>query len=213
MNPNSTQASTDLMAGVAREVLGDDWTVVTFTNPDAPAIITDPAGAARATDSLLRLFEGGLDPCDGVILSAFLDPGLAELRARLAVPVVGIAEAAMQAAGRHGRFAILSTTPDLNTHLRELAVVYGEGDRLVDILRIQGDPYMVMGDPDLLMATLRAMLKDATDRLDVAAVIVGGGPLAMAARLLGAEATLPIVEPVPAAALALKAAIDAGTAR
>lgn len=201
------------MADFAREALGTAWTVETCTNADAPAIITDPAGAARATTSILRLFRDGLDPCGGVILSAFLDPGLTELRAELDVPVVGIAEAAMQAAGRHGRFAILSTTPDLNAHLRELAVVYGEADQLVDILRIEGDPYKVMGDPNLLMATLRAMLKDATDRLEVDAVIVGGGPLAKAARMLGAEASLPIVEPVPAAALALKAAIEAGAGR
>lgn len=195
------------MAGFAREALGPDWSVDTLTNADAPAIITDPDGAARAAASLIRLFRGGQDPSDGVILSAFLDPGLAELRALLDVPVVGIAEAAMQAAGRHGRFAILSTTPDLEPLLRDLAVVYGEGDRLVDILRIEGDPYRIMGDADLLLLTLRAMLDDATSRLDLDAVIVGGGPLAQAARTLRDESSLPIIEPVPAAALALRSAI------
>ena len=208
LNPNSTRASTDLMGDFAQAALGPDWTVRLKTNEDAPPIITDLAGAERATASLLKLFRQGLDPCEGVILSAFLDPGLADLRAMLDVPVVGIAEAAMQAAGRHGRFAILSTTPDLNEHLRALAVVYGEGDRLVDILRIKGDPYTVMGDPDLLLATLREMLTEATETLDVDAVIVGGGPLAQAARALGEEARLPIIEPVPAAALALKALIE-----
>ena len=209
LNPNSTRASTDLMGDFAQEALGPDWTVRLKTNEDAPPIITDMAGAEQATASLLKLFRHGLDPCEGVILSAFLDPGLEDLRALLDVPVVGIAEAAMQAAGRYGRFAILSTTPDLNDHLRALAVVYGEGDRLVEILRIKGDPYKVMGDPELLMATLRDMLAEATATLDVDAVIVGGGPLAKAARALGAEAALPIVEPVPAAALALKALIEA----
>ena len=209
LNPNSTRASTDLMGAFAQETLGPGWTVRLRTNEDAPPIITDVAGAERASASLLTLFRDGLDPCEGVILSAFLDPGLEDLRALLDVPVVGIAEAAMQAAGRHGRFAILSTTPDLNAHLRALAVVYGEGERLVDILRIKGDPYKVMGDPDLLMATLREMLTEATETLEVDAVIVGGGPLAKAARALGAEASLPIVEPVPAAALALKALIEA----
>lgn len=209
LNPNSTRASTDLMGAFAQEALGPDWTVRLKTNEDAPPIITDVAGAERAAASLLKLFRDGLDPCEGVILSAFLDPGLEDLRAMLDVPVVGIAEAAMQAAGRHGRFCILSTTPDLNEHLRALAVVYGEGDRLVDILRIKGHPYKVMGDPDLLMATLREMLAEATQTLEVDAVIVGGGPLAKAARALRSEASLPIVEPVPAAALALKALIEA----
>lgn len=192
------------MAGFARDALGSGWTVDALTNTDAPAIITDPDGAALAADSIMRLFRSGQDPADGVILSAFLDPGLAPLRALLDVPVVGIAEAAMQAAGRHGRFAILSTTPDLEALLRNLAVIYGEGDRLVDILRIEGDPYRIMGDADLLLSTLRAMLDDATSRLDLNAVIVGGGPLAQAARTLRDESELPIIEPVPAAAHALK---------
>lgn len=198
------------MAGFARDALGPAWTVDALTNADAPAIITDEAGAARATAAILRLFSGGEDPRDGVILSAFLDPGLEELRADLDVPVVGIAEAAMQAAGRRGRFAILSTTPDLDARLRSRAAAYGVADRLVDILKIEGDPYAVMGDPDVLMATLRAMLSDATERLAVDAVIVGGGPLAQAARTLRDEARIPVIEPVPAAALALRDILEGG---
>lgn len=213
LNPNSTQASTDLMAGFAREALGAGWTVNTATNPDAPPIIVDPAGAARAAASVQALFRDGLDPGDGVILSAFLDPGLPELRAQLSVPVVGLAEAAMHAAGRIGRFAVLSTTPALDGMMRELAVAYGEADRLVDILRIEGDPHTVMGDPDTLLAALRPMLGDAAARLRVDAVIVGGGPLADAARVLRDEAPVALIEPVPAAALAVKAAIEERNAR
>lgn len=199
-----------MMAAFARETLGPNWTLETLTNADAPPIITDDAGAARAVAALLRTFGAGHDPAEGVILSAFLDPGLAELRALLDVPVVGIAEAAMHEAGRHGRFAILSTTPDLDARMRDLAARYGEAERLAGILTIEGDPHRVMGDPALLLSTLRAMLADAATRLSVGAVIVGGGPLAQAARTLVAEADLPVVEPVPAAARALKARLAAG---
>lgn len=195
------------MAAFARETLGEAWTVEAATNTDAPPIIIDPAGAERATASLLRLFRDGMDPGDGVILSAFLDPGLAELRRMLSVPVVGIAEAAMIEAGRHGRFAILSTTPALHGLLHNLAEAYGEAGRLAGILKIEGDPYTVMGDSNLLMTTLRRMLADAVATLEVEAVIVGGGPLADAARALSAEAPVRIVEPVPAAARLLQTRI------
>jgi len=188
------------MAAIARETLGAGWTVDETTNPDAPAIITEPAGLARATASTLGLFETGLDPLDGVILSAFLDPGRLELGARLSVPVVGIAEAAMAEAAAPGRFAVLATTPDLAAEIRRLAEAYGHGDRLAGIVGTKGEPHAVMADPDRLQAALRELMTEAVDRLSVDAVIIGGGPLADAARALAAEAPVPVIEPVPAAA-------------
>ena len=51
---------------------------------------------------------------DGVIVSAFGDPGVDELRKQLTQPVVGIAESAMREAGRGERcFSIITTTPEL----------------------------------------------------------------------------------------------------
>ena len=51
---------------------------------------------------------------DGVIVSAFGDTGVDELRTQLTQPVVGIAESAMREGGRGERcFSIITTTPEL----------------------------------------------------------------------------------------------------
>lgn len=202
INPNSSAAATVRMAAVLRETLGAGWTVAETTNPDAPPVIVDPPGLARASRSVAALFRDGLDPLDGVVVSAFVDPALEALRAMLAVPVVGIAEAAMAEAARHGRFAILSTTPALGDAIAALAAGYGHGDALAGIVGSDDDPQALMGDPARLAATLAALMERAVV-LGAAAVTVGGGPLADAARALARDAPVPVVEPVPAAARAL----------
>lgn len=188
------------MAAIARETLGAGWTVREATNPDAPPIIVDPPGLTYASRTTLALFEAGLDPGRGVIVSAFLDPARAALADRLPVPVVGIAEAAMAEAAGHGRFAILATTPGLSDQIMDLVSGYGHAGTCLGVVGIEEDPHAVMGDPVRLDAALRALLARAVDTLGAEAVIVGGGPLADAARNLVAVSPVPVIEPVPAAA-------------
>jgi allantoin racemase len=61
-----------------------------------------------------------------------------------------------------------------------------------------GDPAALTADPAAAAAALADLSRTA--RGDGAeAVVVGGGPLALAARILAARAPLPVVEPIPAA--------------
>jgi allantoin racemase len=196
------------MAAFAQDTLGTAWTVVPVTNVDAPPIITESVGLARATKSTIALFEGGYDPLDGVIVSAFIDPGLDWMKANLKVPAVGIAQAAMDEAAGHGRFVILSTTPGLAGAMTELVERYGHAEACAGIIGIEGDPYTVMGDPARLLVELSALLERAATELSAEAVIVGGGPLVDAARQLSTTASVPLVEPVPAAARALRRLIE-----
>lgn len=204
LNPNRTQASTDRMAAAACATLGPDWLVEATTTQASPAIIVDENGLRQATAAVVALFEQGLDPLDGVIVSAFLDPGLPQLGRLLPVPVVGIARAAMAEAAGYGRFAIASTTPDLDAAIKRLAVDYGHADQLVGILCTRGDPHEVMGDPVRLEAALDGLVREIIALGDVSAIVIGGGPLADAARALSARSPVPIIEPVPAAARALE---------
>jgi|GEM_PF-2447505 len=208
LNPNSSNAATESMAGFAREALGSEWTVETATNPDAPIFIADPAGEAAAVAGLMRLLDDGLDPCEGVMLSAFIDPGRAELRARLDVPVIGLAEAAMQAAARIGRFAVLAATPQLEATIETLAACYGVADQLAGILKVAGDPAALMADPPTMLTTLRGLLDEAAARGDLDAVIIGAGPLADLIRALRDESPLPLIEPVPTLARAMRDVLE-----
>lgn len=208
INPNSTEYVTERMAVAAREELGPSWHVAEMTNIGAPSIIADEPGLKVATELLVAAVENGLDPLDGVIVAAFIDPALEELRDLLSVPVVGISESGMLEAAAYGRFAIVAPTPDLFDVITGLAERYGVRDRLAALLTTKADAYVLMSEPEALVQTLREMIDEAVARGDVDAVLIGGGPLADAAKALAEDnPPCPIVGPVPAAARRLRTLI------
>lgn len=209
VNPNTNAATTAAMVAIAREAApGADIDGVTAAF-GAPLIAT-PAALRTAADAVVSAC-GALAPdaCDGVIVSAFGDPGLAEVRASLAVPAVGIAEAAFAAAARIGRFSVVTTTPALVGSIRALAERYGQDARLAAIRITEGDLVFVMADGDRLYAALQATCEAAMRDDGIDAIVIGGGPLALAARRLRETVSLPIVEPIPCAVEHLLAALRA----
>lgn len=205
INPNATEYVTERMAVAVREELGPDWYVEELTNTGAPDIITDDAGLKLATDLMVDMFDKGRDPLDGVIVAAFGDPALQELRAKLSVPVVGIAECGMLEAASYGDFAIVAPTPNLFDAISGLARNYGVGDKLSALLTTKTDAYVLMSQPEAMVETLREMIEEAVEKYSVKSVVIGGGPLADAAKTLAANnPPCKIVGPVPAAARAIR---------
>lgn len=211
VNPNSSEEVTARMAAAARATLGAGWHVEATTIAAAPAIITDEPGLALATELVVSAFEDGLDPLDGVIVSAFADPGLDTLRGMLDVPVVGIAEAAMRAAARLGRFAVISPTPELADVIRGLAARYGLTAQLAEIVAMTADRYGLLEAPQDLFGQLRELVTDLLARGGLEAVIIGGGPLVGTAQRLSEEMPdgqpCPIIDPIVAAAQAMRGLI------
>ncbi|WP_425101858.1 aspartate/glutamate racemase family protein [Tropicibacter sp. S64] len=193
MNPNSNAATTDAMVAIASQILPD---VTGWTAPGGPGMITGP----DALDAAARLIgQAELPPADGVIVSAFGDPGRAELARRLVCPVVGIGEAAAQEAAAFGAFAVATTTPGLQSRIDALMTERAGAARYVGCVLTAGDPLDLMRDA----AALDAALMDATLRAAQAgaqAVIVGGGPLGEAADRLSPHAPVPLIAPIRAAA-------------
>jgi allantoin racemase len=62
-----------------------------------------------------------------------------------------------------------------------------------------GDPAALTADPPALEAALAACVDEAIREGGAEAIVIGGGPLAVAARALMATSPVPLVEPVPAA--------------
>ncbi len=112
VNPNTSQATTDAMVAIARAAAPEGVEIDGMTAPRGSPLITDPEALAIAAEVV-----AGMAPAirayapDGVIVAAFGDPGLPALRGALSMPVVGIGEASIAAAARHGAFAVITTTP------------------------------------------------------------------------------------------------------
>lgn len=214
LNPNTNRRTTAFMADIARGELPPSVTVEPYTMLLGPAIVTDePALEAAARQIIPTAQSLALHGVDGILISGFGDPGLSDLRGRLRIPVTGIAEAGMAEAAAGGRrFSIITTTPDLDASIRRTVAAYGHAGRLVSLRITEGPAAEMMADPDRLAEALLGLARDClTDGAE--AVLIGGGPLAVAAGAVSAALSVPVIEPVAAGtrlALARLASVDAG---
>ncbi len=200
VNPNTSAATTAMMAEMARAALPANVSVTGLTAGTGAPLIVDPAALAIAADAVLALEDRMTG--DAIIVAAFGDPGADALRKRLTVPVIGIGEASIRAAAERGRrFSIATTTPLLVPAIRSRVAMLGFEAQLGGIHVSSQDPALLTADAHALEAALAELIDRciAVDRAE--AVIIGGGPLSRAARALAATAPVAIMEPVPEAAM------------
>ncbi len=211
INPNSNATTTASMADIAATVTGG-VAVEAKSNEGVPPLLTTPKDLADAVPGVVRIgVEAAKDPRVGaVIVAAFGDPGLEELRSAIDLPVFGIREQAFREAAKGGRpFGIATTTPDpgLLEAFRQTAIALGFGDQFRGTRATPGDPNALMKkSPDELDAALAAAVR--ASMVDGAqAVIIGGGPLTASALRLQPQFDIPLVVPVIAAAQAAAQAV------
>lgn len=197
INPNTSTATTASMLRIARETAGPDVDIQGFTAPFGASLITNPHALAEAEQAVIALAPE-LSQASSVIIAAFGDPGLSALRERLHIPVTGIAEAGMQEAAKGARpFAVVTTTPDLVNPIAEFAAGHGHTTFLGTWIT-DGDPATLMlNSSDLCDALAEACAR--AFHAGAGAIVIGGGPLAEAARSLSAGSPFPLIQPLPAA--------------
>lgn len=204
INPNGSSATTETMVSIAQDVFGHAGSAVVVsgqTNPAAPQMLTTPDQLAMAADDVARMQIPGA--IDGVILSAFGDPGGVALAARLECPVVGIGAAAARAAAEGGhRFAVATTTPQLGPDIDMLMRTHGQSGTYLGSFITQGDPQTLLQDPAALDAALISACTAAA-QAGAERIIIGGGPLAQAAIRIADQVPAPLIQPLPAACRAL----------
>ena len=208
INPNTNRATTERMVDIAREAAGGRFTIAGLTAAQGVGLITTAKELATAALGVTALAAELPATCDGVILSAFGDPGLAELRRRARVPIVGIGEAGLLAAVEGGRrFAIATTTPGLQSSIETMIANLGLSDHYVGTELTEGNPAELTADPQRLETALAAAITRAVEVAGAQAVVIGGGPLAVVARRLAGRFTVPIIEPIPEAVRRLERAL------
>ena len=200
INPNSLEATTAMMVAIATSVTVDGFEIVGATATRAPSMIVTPEALDTAAPEVEEIALAHRSSCDGIIVAAFGDPGLAGIKSTLKLPAVGIGEAAMLEAAEGGRrFGVATTTPLLKAKIDALSVALGlrshySGTRFAD-----GDPQELMRDPARLRAALAGAVEACIAQDGAEAVIIGGGPLGEAARELQPMFTVPVIAPIPSA--------------
>lgn len=179
---------------------------VVLVNPNTTrattAMITGPEALADATRHVVALVQDLVHAPEGapmVVVAAFGDPGVPELR-DAGYRVTGIGEAALQAAAAGGRrFALATTTPDLAEAICGLVDRAGVADLFTGVELTTTDPLMLAEDPEACREELDAVVWRCL-AAGAQRVVIGGGPLSDAAADLAGRYPDVIVEPLAAAA-------------
>ena len=171
-------------------------------------MIVEADQLAAAAPGVIELGLSGECDVDGIIVSAFGDPGLAALRRQVRVPVVGIAEAAMLEAATEGRrFGVATVTPGLVEPIAERVRQLGITCFYAGIRLTSDDPLTLASDPERLIEALAKAVYESIRCDGAEAVVIGGGPLGQAAIDLAPRFTTPVIAPIPAAMRRLMRAI------
>jgi len=209
LNPNRNTAMTEGLLAALAPRLGPGWLAIGHTCADGPPVIATPetfdAGIAATLRGWQQHQRSAAALPDAVLLGCFGDPGLEALRARCPVPVIGLAEAAMQAAAaHHGRYGILTAGPAWVAMLTQRARDFGCGAELVAVLALPVNGASYLAAPARWAGQLQ---HDAgqLQRRGARALILGGA--AFAGTTLDPGVSLALVDPLAAAVDTLRAGL------
>jgi allantoin racemase len=211
INPNTTRAMTSTIEVCARAVAAEGTEVVGVTSEFGPPSIESHYDEAMSVPGLLSAIQRGeAEGVDGYVVACFGDPGLDAARELATGPVIGIAEAAMQAASHLGRgFSIVTTLGRTIGRAEDLAERYGMSRFCrgfhaceIPVLDLETDP---MAMKLVTQACREAIEQDGSD-----AVVLGCAGMADMCRHISEEIGVPVVDGVTAATLAVQSLLTMG---
>lgn len=200
INPNSTASMTEGIVEAASTAAAPDVTVEGLTNASAPPAIQGEADGHAATPGVIwAVREAADNGFDAAIIACFDDTGLAEARAAVQIPVIGIGQAAFLAAMVFGRFSVITTLP-VSVPVIE-ANISGYGfDPSCARVRASGLPVLSLeDDPDQARDVLTACAKEAAAEDGCNALVLGCAGMAAFGPAMQAASGLPAIDGVAAA--------------
>jgi Asp/Glu/hydantoin racemase len=201
LNPNtSAEVSALLERHAAPVVQAAGLRLAMATARFGPRYITGEAGAAVAAHAALDAYAAHVQAHGrpaAVLLACFGDPGLFALRAIAGVPVLGLAEAAMQAAARHGPFVVVTGGAAWVPMLHRLAQQLPLPAPLLGVQAVARSGGELAADPAAAVALLHAAAHEALQRWPAArGVLLGGAGLAGLAAPLAGRLPWPVLDNV-----------------
>ncbi|MEL7467758.1 MAG: aspartate/glutamate racemase family protein [Pseudomonadota bacterium] len=200
INPNSTTSMTDGIVEAACAAAAPDVTIEGLTNASGPPAIQGEADGHAATPGVIwAVREAAENGFDAAIIACFDDTGLAEARAAVQIPVIGIGQAAFLAAMIYGRFSVITTLPVSVPVLDGNIAGYGLGSACARV-RASGLPVLSLEvDPVHAREVLSACAAEAAEQDGCDALVLGCAGMAAFGPAMQAASGLPAVDSVAAA--------------
>ena len=181
INPNSTAAMTEHVAGLLHPLLDIGSNILQYTAINGPPVIateqTFNAAAKAACDALGEAFENDRR-VDHVLLACFGDPGLEAMRLATKTPIIGLAHASMQIAERMNKpYAIVTAGKPWEAILNQRFRQWGASTLFRGVQVINGTGRDVFNNP---LAALPAVQQEihAARANGAEHIILGGAAFA-----------------------------------
>ena len=215
LNPNTNATTTQMMVDIAQACFPPGFTVTGITaQTGVPMIVNEAEMQAAVLEVERTWLRANADTSiatawDGVIISAFGDPGIARVRATAKVPVVGICESSLLDGAAGGRrFGVATVTPALADLIQADIDRLQLGALYTGIRLTEEEPRALAADPAKLLQTLTDAARLCLEADGADAVVIGGGPLGQAAIEIQRQLDAPIIAPIPSAVRRLLKALQ-----
>ena len=203
INPNTSTSVTALLRAHVQGGVGEAIDVQAMTARFGAPYISSEASYAVANHTVLDTWafarSQGMQP-HAVLIGCFGDPGLFALREGAGIPVGGLAEAAFDAAAKHGRFAVVTGGDRWKPMLERLAIGLGHGAALAGVHTVAPTGAQLADDPAGARLLLAEACREAAHKFNADAVILGGAGLAGMAADIAASVPVPLIDSVQAGA-------------
>jgi allantoin racemase len=196
-----------------------------FVRPGfAPEFVAVPFGAALGDshhDMLLMdwtVFQAGItaeaEGYAGVLIDTVSDSGMAALRSRLSIPVVGPGQAAFHMAMALGkRFTILTMWDEWFPLYEKTLTEYGLWDRVASLRSIATRPdvtELLAGKEEIIFSKLKAEAEAAIAGDGADAIVLGSTTMHQSAAFLAGVLPVPVINPGQVGWKTLEMMLDLG---
>lgn len=200
VNPNTSEAMTSLMADAASSIASPGTDIVPTTARVGFPFVSSRVEAEISAPHIFETIAEHHADVDGVIISAFGDPGIVGARQLFDIPVIGVSEAAMLTACALGdRFSIITFSERFAAWFYDCVLRTGLERRFAGFRFPDEDFRSIDTVQEDLAETMVHIVEEAA-RVDGAEVVIfGGGPLAGLAAKVAHRLPIPVVDPVASA--------------
>ena len=194
INPNTSASVTDMVLASCRLAFPEvAWEGA--TGRLGAACIASEAAYALAAHAALDAYAECYAGHDAVLVACFGDPGLLALREVAAVPVVGLAQASLQAAARLGPFAVVTGGAAWGPMLARFARMHQLDAGLVAIHAVELAGAQIAAGPERAMDALFAACELAV-QAGANSIVLGGAALTGLAAALQPRLSVPVLDSV-----------------
>jgi len=195
LNANTTDFVTQTAAAEGRRVASPGTEIVPVTAQFGAEIVGTRSEHAIAEHAAVSLAARHAQGCDAVVIAVSYDTGLKALREMLAIPVVGMTEAALLTTCMvGGTIGVISFGRRVGPIYRELIAGYGLSSRIAGYRVSDNTTAYKPGDYSALDAELVATSRDLVDKDGAESIVVLGAVMAGAARRIEDRVPVPVVD-------------------